>query len=1081
MKILNLILTGLMLLSCGKGPQKITKSVKEEFYINSTSKSCAKINLYSDILTKKNVQSLFECLKLNNSYPRLFKKLSSIDESEFNSINQIMNETYFKDVNTRNKLLGTIMGKTRKSSSKSLSHLIKSFLSKKTNITSLVNITTAIQNKKIDVSSDFLFKYLKFMADLEANTELGRKMLSTAFHRKETVQNFSNFLQLFLEDVLLGEDEDKKSFILFLQEESWMKSFMSNLSKDSFEKIIFFLVQNPSFLSGVETYKKAINEDSFNCASQSQSYVVDHKVELNWQLENLYKLDIIDFNSEMINLITRFRLYSQICYQDDFNPIVSELLRTFSEFINIDGGFKILKKLAEISLLDDLDNELIVNFFTSNSFKKLNSVLSDLEGEKDFLDGIYLLLKSLKASDYENISNIMKSLEVNPEFVSSFRELWTEELSSSDRRNLVDYVVDMFLTSKDIYPAFDLLNVVVDNLNNESKKFMKLVLSEQINLSGVRDFILEDDLAYEELLQFFEEDSLFSIISLIQKNDLAEDYTLPADDTEEVLSVNSFVEDNCLKVLVNLSSGLTLDEYISKFPDQCLAKTSKKENFAVKIIRWSKSMNVEFQDLFGLDVVSDHGILNKSFMHFLHQMVHITTKYVKSAGDFSKQTVNTVKDFLFEYGYLEDLEKIFESIIEYDKQEKVLIPIMEQTKNISSDEFDSIAKYGLNVVSTFSESKLKYKCRFLHNCSFSIKNFKNIAKKNGLNLDKSNIDKILDGVSSSRYPLEDYIELVRFIGEDGLNNESKVFRIEKILKAVDFKNSYYAIFFMGKMANAKSYKTVVSELKNDFKLATNFSSTLKFMGVFPKDIKTRFKTVNANLEVLDEFNTFVPGKDYKYGDVLIELFKVINELSPKQTRLIRKVSIPREKKVYGHFGHFITALSSMGVLSEFTNYFYVNSSSIIKTKVSFKEIKILLSKLNLKLVDEEIDLNDLPLSKKTFSLLLSTPKETLKNIFGYIDALPDIKLSLRRSNLDLARYNTLFKILSDKDVAYEALHETLIEVYNTDPEYLSKLIEYSLIENNGKTNLEIGLRNMFISSNHSLVNFFKDILAHFKL
>ncbi len=1081
MKILTLILALLTIVSCGKSPQKISKSIKEDFYIKEKGKNCQSLNLYSNIADKKNIQSLFECLKFDKSYPELYKKIKSVEESEFNIFNDIFNRTYFKNTKTRNKLLESLINKTSKSSSRSLSHLIKSFLAKKENLSSLVNITESLKAEKVDVSADFLFAYLKFMSSLKSEVEYGRKVFAKDFLQNDVKGKFSQFLKSFLEDILLG-DTEKKAFINFLNDKDWISDFFKNISKDAFQNIAFFLVENPDFLKGVKTYQRGINESRFNCSEQSQSYIVDHRVELNWQLENLFYLNLKNFNVEMRDLVTRFRLYSEICFQDDFNPIISKLLKTFNQFINIDGGFNLLKKFAQLSLDKDIDDELIINFFMSKSFTELNEVLKMLYGKENFLDGIYILLKSLDESDYENIKNILNTLETDPSFVRSLRRVWLESLSQSDHDNLIGYVVDMFITSKDIYPAFKLMNSVVESLPNESKLFLELVLQSDIKLREVSEYLLNDENAFEELLQFFEEDALFSIISLIQKNDEKLIFSIDDQVKEEPLFRSQVKKsDKCLGRLIALSSELSLVKYISLYPLECIAKEDKKENFAIKIVRWAKIMNSQFSKLYDLNIVSEYGILNTRFMHFLHQMVHVTTKYVSSAGDFSKETVNTVKNFLFKRKYINSIESALDWVLKIDQEKGLISPVLDVTKDLNSNDFDRTLKYGFDLLAELSFEDFGYKCRYLKDCAISISSIEEELRKNNLLLSKKVITKVLLELKESDFLVEDYIELIRFLGSESQRFGLRAKSIERILSSVDFENSYYAIFFINKLAEAKNYRSTVTSLKKNFKLATKLSSTFKMMRIFPRDIKTRFKSVNSNLDILDEFNRDIPGKDYSYGDVLIGLMRSIQKLSPARSRSIRKVSLPRSKKVFGHYGHYLTALSSKGYLSELSHLLKINIANSAQTNISFSDIEILLEKINLDFLGEKILLEELPINEKILEKILNISPESLEILVSYLKVLPTVNITFSASEINLKSYNTLFKILSDEDVDYVSLKETLSNINDVDPAYLSKLIQYSLIKESGKTKLEYGLRDMFIESNDSLINFFKDILAHFKI
>jgi hypothetical protein len=126
-------------------------------------------------------------------------------------------------------------------------------------------------------------------------------------------------------------------------------------------------------------------------------------------------------------------------------------------------------------------------------------------------------------------------------------------------------------------------------------------------------------------------------------------------------------------------------------------------------------------------------------------------------------------------------------------------------------------------------------------------------------------------------------------------------------------------------------------------------------------------------------------------------------------------------------------------------------------------------------------LNKLPLNKKMFFHLLNTSNSVQATLVNYLKAMPLISMTDINESINLEKYSILFEILSDPDVDYISLHSAIIRVHKTNPDYINQLLEYSIVENNNKSNIKLALENMFIHSNDSLILFFKDILAHFRL
>lgn len=1081
MKILGLILLIAMMISCGQSPSPISKSRNQKFYISKNSKSCKEVNLYKDIFLKSNILNLLQCLDYDKKYPTIFEAINKEDSLNFISINETLNQSFLKDTNTRNLLFGLVVSKTKKESSMSLSHLVKSFLEQTSNLEALQEMTLSLKKNDTKVSVNFLFSYLEFMAGLDQSTEVQRKKLNLSLGDVINKKSFSNFLEVFFKDILIDDGLEKSAFISFLDNGEWLDNLMDEIDLNSFDRIINFVSSNEDFQKGIYKYQEAIETDSYDCSLQSKSYVVDHSVELKWQLENLYKLNKTDFEFEMINLMTRFNLYSQICYDDKFIPSTQKLLSKFVSFIQIDGGFTILKNFAKLSVTSGFDYRTLINFFTSGSFNELKPILDSLKDNPSFKEAVFRLVRSLNPKDYRNINSILKALQSDKIFLSSISKLWNERLSKETKDSLIGYVVDMFLTQEDIYPAFDLLNVIVSNLPKESELlFNDILFDSNNNLQSILSEFINNPKLQSEVLDFLDDNSLFELLSIIQKS------TPVYIEKEDVFKVEESLfskkenkNSDCLKYLSNIDTKDPMEHLINNYPAYCLGTENKDENFALKIIRWSQFINSDFSDLFGNSFTSVNGILYKDSMHFLHQMVHVTTKFIKSAEDFSKETVNSVKDYFFKFNNIEKLEQGIKNLISLEVRDQTVTKVLNKTKEIRPEQFDETLKYVFNLLSTYSSKSVTYNCLQSESCNVDMKNLSATLSQNNLKIDKTVLQKVIRELGLGVYSPEDYIELIRFMGE---NNAYKAIAFEKILKAVDFSNGYYAAFFLSKLSKSNNYTKTIATLKKDFKLANKFSGTFRFFKFFPTDIKKRFEIVMDNIDVLKEFDQTLPGQNFKYGDILIQLSKALTNLSPRRTQNLVKVSIPRSKKVFGHYSHYLLALSQKGYLSELCNYVAQNLDQVKSRNLDFKIINEAIQSIEVQIDTDNFNLDILPVNKSLMNTLLSIPLSVQSTLLSYIKLMPNLTFSSEDNQIiSLNEYNKLFRILSDKDVDYHSLHRSLMRVHSSNPEYINQLLEYSIYQNNNKSNIKVALENMFVDSNESLILFFKDILAHFQL
>ena len=1098
MKSFVFILFLSIVIGCGQSAKPISKNIKEGFHLKSASKSCSSVDLYKDLTTKSNVISLFKCIGYDKKFKEIYSSLLSADEKEFAKLNTVLNQSFFESIESRNKLLGTIISKTQKNSSAAISHLASKFIENPKNLVALKEMLLGLSHKETKVSSQFLTSYLEFMSGLNNNVEISRKKLAKAFNQDHFKKDFSYFLKIFFEDILLDQSANsKENFISYIGEGEWFLRLLGTIGKEDFKKMIFFISNNQDFMSGIKTYSDAISTSKYDCADQSGSYVVDHAVEYRWQIENLYSKSLSEFGGEIVNLITRFNLYNQICHEKDFIQSTGRLLQKFTSFLSINGSFEVMKNFARVSLEDPSNIYILLDFFTSKSFSRLEVLLDELKTSPQFIDGIYGLLTNLSSENLQSISLILNSLIEDETFSSDLRYIWNNELDTDTKYALIDYVTDMFMTDKDIYPAFQFLNEIVKNQKNESDIFVEKFLSSNniSSLSLVIDSILSNESLYLELHDFLDSNSLFELLSLLQRSDTAQEAPKKLESKSENLGGYVLPETQCISRLVDIKFDASLAELIESYPVNCLGDESPNENFAIKIMRWSKNMNRDFELVFKKKLVGDLAILNHYTMHFLHQMVHVTTKFVNHSEDFSKRTVNSVKNFFFNQKGINKLEESLFKYLEYDSDGSILKKLLSSVINSSEEVFETSIKGGFETISLLTNGSTKaYDCdkyiEFGVKCSLDLSGAQESISQNFLNLNQDVFINVLGELKKSGYSIEDYLELFRFLGEP-VNIKStsiklpRAYKVEQILKAVDFSNNYYAIYFLSKLARSSNYKNAVAGLKSDFSMVMKLTPVLSRIGVHPRDSRQRFSAAYDNLDILDDLSLNIKNKDYSYGDVLIGLSRALNNLSPRRSRKIRKVSIPNKNKVIGHYGHFLAAGAKEGLLSHAAHYLFLNLNANIVAKNDYKVISkfIELSKEISFLSNQKLKLSSLPINKEFFTAALVLPNESKEFYSKLLDKALINKLSFNISKgaLKLDQFNLLFQILADKDVDYISFHKALVSIHTRDDNYFFNLLQYSLMYNGPVTNLSSGLEQMFIESNSSLILFFEDILAHFKI
>lgn len=1076
MKLISLIIILLLAISCSKSGKSVSKNVKEEFYLNNKSTSCSRVNLYKNVASKNNILSLFKCLKYEREFPSIYTALESTEEKKFQVFNKALSKTFFRSTDSRNKLFSSIIEKNTKASSMSMSQMLTSFISKRSNTQALANALKVLEDENIYINENFLKNYLVFMGTLNADTEQSRKEITEKFSTKDHAK-FTLFIQTFFEDVLLSKDFERENFGSFIGKGNWFVELIKFLDLESLKKIIFFTIEKPELVEGVQIYEQAVNHNKYNCFDKSKSYVVDHKVEYQWQIENLFYQNREEFENELVSLVTRFNLYNQICNDEEFVPKTRKLLRSFIDYISISGGFEIMKELAKVSLLREENTFLLIDFFLSKSYKELEDVLRPFVNDKSFSLGVYRLLRSLKSEQLQNIVLILKSLDQNS--VIELIKLW-DNLSDSNKKSLIAYVTDMFVTQKNILPTFKFLNSINREQPESFIRFLKLALKKN-SYASLRYFVnlANEDKIREELLTLFDEEHMFKLLSILQKRERKVSLKQKEIRSRNIEPLLRETKENCLSLLVAMQEKENLEYLISNYPLNCLGNEKKEENFSLKIIRWAKSLNFHFNQFSNRHIVGEKSFLDQKMMHFLHQMVHVTTKYVRSENDFSKETVNTVKDFLFDEKGISSLERVIKKLSIYEDEDKVLSRLMSLIPN-NEKHIENDFRYTLKLLEMLSRRNESFLCKIKKDkCNLNIGLLKKQLLKKGIRFNRELILKLFNFLEEEKITVGIILDLISFLGKKNKNGIIRANQLEQILLSMSFKNSYYVVYFFNKLAKSTNYETTVKSLKNDFSLVRKLAPTLSKVGFLPDDASKRFKMVNSNLSLLDDLKVKSRNSGFSYGEVLIKLAKILRVLSPAYTQDINKISFPRIKKGQGHLAQLFVVASENGLISLLSNYISQNDIRL-NTSLGFNAF---LPLLNLDISLDEINFNSLPVNKQLFKKLSRISDKRIYRFITYLKSLDEVKINIGsvKERIDLTRFNKLFKIISDNEVDYKSFVETLSKLYSRDSEYINSLLKFSLLEINGDTRLYRGLDEMFNQSNSSFIKFFEDILAHFKL
>jgi hypothetical protein len=1053
-KIHYVLIFFIALLSCSKEAVYKGRNLSGKYFIRKSVKSCKGVSFGSDSYKRDNVLNFFDCIGYDKAFSGIHKYIKNLDDKSYSSFEKLFSSMY----PTLNNFLDITINKLDKESTKHLSHIISIILDNPDLIKKQIAIFQNRSKSEYKDISQIVFEAITFLSGFSEEQDEYRINMISSLNPDLLKRLIGETIKSLFSNKMIS----KKSS-LFISEKGWINDTLNRIEVSSLKKIVEFNLLNPTFIKHVGYYEESILTPKYNCYDYSKTYIVDHSVEYQWQLSNLVSKASDDFYLDIVELITRFNLYRQICPSDIFIPKTTELLRQVISFLDIDGGFSLLRQFARISMSEDEKFDLsIINFFKSNVFKTFVELVQLIENDKVY-DDIYLFLKSISSKDYARLASLLNTLSKN----ESFLDFLDSKYQSDNLDALVDLIYNIISTEKEYLSSFRFLFSLVDNASD-----INLDKEDYINLLGVFVEVLTDNNLVNELKKMFDNSHLLYVLGLIQKNETvstAKSLNNFLLENIEKSSVSSYTYKECVRqIMIHLNGHDSLGDIISNYPEVCRDIEEEKKNFALKIYEWSQNINAGFFDEHGFEFAGQDGLLNPRTMHFMHQMIHVTTKYIKSDNDFSKDTVNKVKKYLLEDNNIKYIESFLENALLNNK--KNLVELFDLLSSSPSSNVNNDLKLLFGFFESVSEKKSELK--------FSIEKA-DVEYLRNLNLNTRKFQSLLKCFEKNKLSISQLGHILNFLGQKRI-----IKKLTFILNELEFKNYHYVAFFINQLAKAKSYQKAITKLKRQFKLALSTNKALIKLGYLPADGKRRLLIVNENLGVLDLFLQKMPGSKKSYGDILKIIAEGLYEISSKEAKdisLFTKGSRGKSKK---HFGTLLGFLSRKGLLNKVLFTMKGVSSELMGNHVIpwklFEDIDIGnvdIGKLEEKNYSVEIpSLDNVELGLKKYRY------NDFKRLMSYLKILFKFDMKFKGKSIkNLYRLNVFFKVMSDSTINYIPFVETLQRLHSNDENYLLSLLEYSVKKDESNvTRLRAGFSSMFIKSNLSLINFFKDILAHFK-
>jgi len=592
------------------------------------SAACSETNLSENILTKRNLESLYICAKWDKEFPSMFSSLQKINEKSWDFFAGPLNRELLNDRPTRDKLiaitkrldeedglneLGKVItslsdsnffenlnnilpcreGATDCSSSgrvpmKTLKNFFSVFNAKPKLITSLSGVFFAL--------SDGLKKNPDFVAGL-------RLALDGERFKEKRLVLFNEFVKKLNQKDFLAELEFYQNLISKKDgEESWLQSFLNSITYSEFKYLLSYAaVIRPDLWKDLRLLTTVLDSE-IGCASDSinggvRVNVTEHMKEF---LKNLFSGNQKLFFERSIQSVALIKLASQVCpnlsqFRGEINTpsflreseihqidFVDQVALT-TRFLIHPPYYDFVQQMQKSHPSTGLEELFLLKYFSNDFFVSANDLLKVVLMNSELMSGGFSLAKRLPNHFYENISTLLEHIqELSEEEREAIYEVWFA-FSDDARLFFFNFLDSHYVEAANVELLFSyygaLLSSLDGPLSNMAEFFFNTNRSDLL-ISSIQNVAkeLSGEDNRKEFQRFFSRDHMLKIIKLISTGSVSdegalslEQYYIEDRESSPVALSRSFVADDlnirCLNEIT--SKEKTFIGILNRFPDSC--------------------------------------------------------------------------------------------------------------------------------------------------------------------------------------------------------------------------------------------------------------------------------------------------------------------------------------------------------------------------------------------------------------------------------------------------------------------------------------------------------------------------------
>ena len=443
----------LFVLSCtGQKPAPIKNSTNTKVPIKA---SCSDLKLEGQVLSKKNIENIFDCSGWSKAYPALLAKIKSTDQAKVDHVFEIFNQKLFTTVDQRKKAFQFVITAEDEKYLDNVSYLIEkalydhNFLAQLDLVLNSTKVSDKERSSFMKVLSDDNSTNLKNIKSLARFSRVFEKYKSELKRILEVEDDatFRKRLVVLLNDLassVQGKDWKHLSGLLYHQQNSALKDWAAEGANQNLNNLLQ-IIKAPEFKKDVTfLHEKLQTGVSCENLAGAKNYSVNLGQELKHKIESLKNDSYEDFEKTLLHGFSKFAAFRDFC-QDKKTP---QGLNAFARVL--DYCFRIIPAEHDYNFLKNIhkifgeDRFVLLGFLSSESFSSLQGLFLNLEErDQDLVRTLFYMLNEVSEEDLKNFAAILSDFSQDKtqsqEWHSAWASIW-QRLSPDEKEDFINFL-----------------------------------------------------------------------------------------------------------------------------------------------------------------------------------------------------------------------------------------------------------------------------------------------------------------------------------------------------------------------------------------------------------------------------------------------------------------------------------------------------------------------------------------------------------------------------------------------------------------------------------------------------------------